>query len=131
MQQTPSTQKPERQSRSSEQDEPCPSLPTQTPPVHLAVAAHWESFVHEVGQSGPVPLQVKRPQLGFCPDVPAGTFLQVPTEPVRLQRSQPPSHALLQQTPSTQWPDEHWLSAKQPAPRPSLGTQAPKNEALQ
>ena len=51
-----------------------------------------------------------------APALPAPMTLQVPTFPMRLQASQAPSQAVLQQTPSTQLPDEHWLFAEQMAP---------------
>ena len=42
----------------------------------------------------------------------------VPAWPARLQASHWPEQALLQQTPSAQNPDEHWLLAAQEAPGP-------------
>lgn len=124
MQQTPSEQKPLRQSLPSEQAAPSPDFATQTPPTHAAVERHCASLVHEVGQLGLVPLQTKRPQLGFMPLVPAETLVQMPRVADRSQRSQPPAHALSQQTPSTQLPEMHWLPAVQLLPWASLATQS-------
>jgi hypothetical protein len=42
--------------------------------------------------------------------VPAGSAVQVPTWPARVQLAHPPAQALVQQTPSVQKPDTHsWL----------------------
>jgi hypothetical protein len=48
---------------------------------------------------------------------------QVPTEPTRLHASQALPHAVLQQTPSTQLPEAHWLLVVHAGPLPSFGTQ--------
>jgi hypothetical protein len=48
---------------------------------------------------------------------------QVPTEPVTLQALQDPPQAVLQQTPSTQLPDEHSLEAVHVELLAFLGTQ--------
>jgi hypothetical protein len=47
----------------------------------------------------------------------------VPTEPVTLQASQAPPQAVLQQTPSTQLPEPHWLAAVHVTPLGFLATQ--------
>jgi len=49
----------------------------------------------------------------------------VPTEPLSLHDSHCPSHALLQQIPSTQSPEVHCVSDEQESPLPSFATQAP------
>lgn len=43
---------------------------------------------------------------------PAGSVVQVPAEPKTLQAWQDPPHAVLQQTPSVQWPDAQSVSAE-------------------
>src|SRR5262249_45486033 len=48
--------------------------------------------------------------------LPGGTSVHLPIDPGRAQPRQPPSHALLQQTPSTHWPDLHSLPALQSWP---------------
>jgi hypothetical protein len=58
----------------------------------------------------------------------AATAAQVPLAPpvlLEMQASQVPAQPLLQQTPSTQNPLEHWLVAEQMTPFPCLGVQAP------
>jgi hypothetical protein len=62
------------------------------------------------------------PQVGL-PALPAVLTAQVPTEPVRLHASQAPPHAVLQQTPSTQLPEAHWLAAVHTVPLAIFGTQ--------
>jgi hypothetical protein len=62
------------------------------------------------------------PQDGF-PALPAVRTAQVPTEPVTLHASQPPPHAVLQQTPSTQLPERHWLFEVHVGPFASFATQ--------
>jgi len=48
--------------------------------------------------------------------VAADCSVQVPMLPVRLQASQAPLHAVVQQTPSTQLPEVHWVSLEQFVP---------------
>jgi hypothetical protein len=50
-------------------------------------------------------------------------LVQVPWLPDRLHALQAPLQALLQQTPSTQNPLEHWLFPEQLAPFDCLGAQ--------
>ena len=50
---------------------------------------------------------------------------QVPALPGRSHAWHWPSQATLQQTPSTQVPEEHWLAPPQLAPRASTGAQRP------
>jgi hypothetical protein len=64
--------------------------------------------VHELGQLPSVPLHRNGEQLGD-PAAPAPTGTQVPPAP--LQVSQPPPHALAQQTPSAQKPDAQVVPA--------------------
>jgi hypothetical protein len=56
---------------------------------------------------------------------PAATGLHVPTLPATLQASHAPPQAVLQQTPSTQLPLPHWLSAEQVVPFVFLSAQVP------
>ena len=58
------------------------------------------------------------------PAAPAGTLVQVPTEPARLQALQLPTHAVLQQALSTQLALAHSFKPAQPTPRAFFGTQA-------
>jgi hypothetical protein len=48
--------------------------------------------------------------------LPVGTFVQVPSVPVRAHDRQAPSHALSQQTPCAQKPDRHSVLAEHDAP---------------
>lgn len=107
LQQTPSEQKPLWQSRPWLQEAPLTALAIQTPPSHADVGRQSPSLEQEVGQAGLTPLQVNCPQLGFWPTVPAATTVQVPRDPARLQRLQPPWQSVSQQYPSTQLPDWH------------------------
>ena len=88
------------------------------------LAGHCESSVQPPGQMGALPLQVAGAQLGL-PGLPAGLNRQVPGADARLQLSQAPVQALLQQVPSTQKPLRHWLPRTQACPRLLRGTQAP------
>ncbi len=58
----------------------------------------------------------------------AGTGLHSPTLPATLQATQAPSQARLQQTPSAQNPEAHWLLALQVAPRSRLLQDAPEQQ---
>jgi hypothetical protein len=87
-------------------------------------AAHWASEAQTPGQAEEEPLQRYGEQEG-APVLPAASAVHVPTRPGRLQASQAPPQAALQQTPSTQLPLVHALPAAQEAPLPCLGTQAP------
>jgi hypothetical protein len=100
------------------------ALPTQeaTPQTTL-FAACWQ-----------VPLALQRPVLPQVPlgaqpargaAVPAGTFVQVPRVPVRLQAWQVPQPLLAQQTPSAQKPELHSAPAVQVVPLPFFETQVP------
>src|SRR5262249_4533451 len=65
-----------------------------------------------VGQVSDVPLQVSATSqvpLAARQTVPLEVAVQVPTVPGALQTPHPPLHAVLQQTPLTQNPLEHWL----------------------
>jgi len=53
-------------------------------------------------------------------------LLQVPTLPATLQAWHSEPHAVLQQTPSTQFPDRHWLAPEHTVPLVFLATQAPE-----
>jgi hypothetical protein len=59
------------------------------------------------------------------PEVPDGTGVHVPAEPGWLQASQEPEQALLQQTPSTQKSDWHWLAPLQGCPGGLFSWQVP------
>jgi hypothetical protein len=55
--------------------------------------------------------------------------VQVPTEPARSQRRQLPAQALLQQTPSTHWPEAHWQPSLHPTPLARLAEHAVPTQA--
>ena len=76
---------------------------------------HWESLVQVVGQTWCVPSHRYGTQLGD-PAVPAGSVVQVPTEPLNVHDSQAVPHVELQQTPLTQSPDEHCRPSAQATP---------------
>jgi hypothetical protein len=80
----------------------------------------------------PVPLQPSsQALLPQAPSVPpAGTFVQVPTEPGTLQAWQVPPQAELQHLPSTQKLLAHWLLPLQSAPGPRLPPQSPPTQKL-
>ena len=63
------------------------------------------------------------PWTGRFPAEPAGVLVQVPAAPARLQASQAPAQAVLQHTPSTQFPLPHSLATWQAAPRAFFGRQ--------
>jgi hypothetical protein len=86
--------------------------------------AHWESVVQAEGQEAPPPLHTYAPHEGL-PVLPSGKAVQMPTVPGRAQESQAPSHAVLQQTPFTHWPEPHSLVPEQLVPLDSLGAHWP------
>lgn len=106
-------------------------MATQTPFAHAAELTQLASVEQKVGQLALLPSQTYCPQLGLAPKLPGDTTVHVPTEPARLQRSQPPWQSVLQQTPSTQLPDWHWLFEEQLLPRASLLTHAPAKLLVQ
>jgi hypothetical protein len=59
---------------------------------------------------------------------PAGTGLQIPAEPARLQTEHNSVQGVPQQTPSTQYPLAHWEVAVQAAPATRLERQAPLSQ---
>jgi hypothetical protein len=75
-------------------------------------------------------LQVYTPQ-PFSGSVPTVRLRQVPIEPDTLQALHGPEHELLQHTPSTQLPEEHWHALLQVAASERSGTHAePEQYAL-
>ena len=70
--------------------------------------SHCVSVVQEPGQLAVIPEHTYGEHVG-APAAPAPTMLQVPSAPVTSQRSHAPAHAVLQHSPSTQWPETHWL----------------------
>jgi hypothetical protein len=68
------------------------------------VPSHWALHL-------PVPPQAARGLIGS-----PLTVLHLPTEPVSLHDWHCPSHLPSQQTPSTQFPEVHWVPAEQLAP---------------
>jgi hypothetical protein len=133
-QQTPSTQKPLAQPAARVQASPAAPLARQVPASQNAPALHCPSAVQVVTQAASVPLQVERPH-SLPGSVPAVEMVQLPTLPTVLQASQAPPHAPLQQTPSAQKPEVHWLPPPQEAPSTFFAVQVPpapqKNPALQ
>jgi hypothetical protein len=84
------------------------------------------SLAQLVGHAVDAPSHTKFPEHAGLPGVRATTALQLPAEPIRLQASQPPAHAELQHTPSTQKPETHWSVAAHACPFGFFGTQAPE-----
>lgn len=98
----------------------------QTAASQNAGGVQSRSLPHIAGHDAEAPLQAKGAHDGSPVD-PAGRNAQLPTEPARLQASQDPSHRALQQTPSAQKPEVHWLAAVQASPfgRVCVVTHAP------
>jgi hypothetical protein len=104
--------------------EPAPLQPAAA----VAVPLEQEALRHDVELPGYAhavrsePLQLPPhadPSLAHAGRPPDGAPLtgeQVPVDPARLHASHCPEHALLQQTPSVQLPDVHWLEARHVAP---------------
>lgn len=80
----------------------------QVVPTQALLASHWVAAQppEQVLEQAPAPLQVNAPQ-PFSGSVPLAWLRQVPMKPVRLHATHDPLHALLQQTPSTHWPELH------------------------
>lgn len=99
------------------------------PAVHLA-AVHSVALSGKVQAEGfvpphwalhfPVPPQAGRGVTGS-----PRTVLHLPTDPASLHDWHWPSQAPSQQTPSTQFPEVHWLAAEQLAPLSSVFVQVP------
>jgi hypothetical protein len=81
--------------------------------------------VQTVGQLPEVPSHTRWFEHAGAPGVPSDTGVHVPREPGRLQTSQEPAQALLQQTPSTQTLVWHWLAPLQGCPGGLFGWQVP------
>ena len=69
-----------------------------------------------LGQDTEEPLHTQEPHEGLLPALPDATGLHVPSLPPKLQASQEPPHAVLQQKPSTQVPLMHWADTVQAPP---------------
>ena len=70
-----------------------------------------------------MPPHRKGPQVGASPMLPAGRTVQAPSAvapSAALQTSQAPVHVALQQTPSEQEAEAHWLAAVHAAPFANL-----------
>ena len=89
--------------------------------------SHAASEAQLPGQLPEPPLQTYAPQSG-APVYPAGRSAHVPTAPARLHASQPPAHAVLQHTPSTQEPEAHSALEEQTAPFDFGNTHAPPRQ---
>ena len=85
---------------------------------------HWASVVQLVGQAWCVPSHRYGLHAG-APTVPAGSVVQVPTEPLSVHDPQAAPHAELQQTPLTQSPDAHCRVSAQAAPFACAVSQLP------
>jgi hypothetical protein len=78
-----------------------------------------------MGQSASAPLQTTAPPQAGLPRSPLGAALQLPSLPARLQRSQLPLQAWLQQKPSAQNPEVHCALLPQAVPVARSGSQLP------
>jgi hypothetical protein len=87
----------------------------QAVPLQKYPATHCPSSAQLVGHAPARPLH-RYGAHGGLPADPAGTFVQVPSCPLRLHASHPPPQALSQQRPSAQLPLLHWLAAVHTAP---------------
>jgi hypothetical protein len=81
-----------------------------------------------MGQSGSVPLHTTAPPQAGLPGSFAGAGVQAPPVPWRLQRSQLPEQALLQQLPSAQKPDWHCELAVHATPWARRASQRPLSQ---
>jgi hypothetical protein len=116
LQQTPSTQKLLRHSLEAAQVRPASFFGRQRPDSQRLPALQSASAAQVVLQA-PRPSQVLRPHSPAA-SVPAEVGVQPPTSPGTLQATQAPSHALLQQTPSTQKPEAQSVLTLQVRPLP-------------
>ena len=101
---------------------PLARLAMQVVPLQNAVAAHWVSVVQLDPHAPVVPPHTYGAHEG-APVAPAASARQVPRLPGRLQASQAPPHAVLQQYPSMHCPETHSFEPPHTAPFASLGTQ--------
>jgi hypothetical protein len=91
--------------------------------MHRAPFAQPASLVHDDGQVAITPSQAKFPQEAEA--CPAARVRQVPSEPMRSQRAQPPGHGVPQHTPLEQFVEAHMPARVHEPPRPSAGRHAP------
>jgi hypothetical protein len=123
LQQVPSTQFPLVHSPPLVHVTPFACFIVQAVPLQKYPATHCPSSVQLVGHAAATPLH-RYGAHGGLPAPPMGTFVQVPSCPLRLHASHPPPQALSQQRPSAQLPLVHWPTLVQVAPFASFGTHA-------
>ncbi|MEN9798180.1 MAG: hypothetical protein RL653_1876 [Pseudomonadota bacterium] len=127
-QQTPSAQVPEAHPLSAVQAVPRGRRIAQVPASQKRPALQSPSVTQAPGQAGPSPEHAKGAQ---SPGWPAGSTVHVPSAAAPSERAQaahPPSHAVSQQTPSTHWPETHWVGPAQAAPVALFAVQAPASQ---
>ena len=124
LQQNPSAQKPLVHCVARRHDSPLPCAGTHAAPSQKKPAPHCPSVVQPVGQPALPAAHRYGVQLGL-PTAPPGVE-QVPG--VALHTSHAPAHAELQQNPSAQKPDRHWLASVHEMPLTCLGTHAPPEQ---
>ena len=131
LQQTQFAQKPEAQSEVATHEAPRgrpPPLPgVHAEPEQAAPVTQSAAPVQLDGQPVSVPLQRYAPHAGEGV-APSAATLHWPTLPARLQRSQDPVQAVLQQTPSAQLPELHAALRLQGLPSTSLGWHVPPGD---
>jgi len=126
-QQAPSAQEPEAHWFAAVQAAPFTLLDAHTPLLQKAPALQSASPAQEARHAAEVPLQCVRLH-SDAGSVRAGYPEQAPTLPDRSQAWHVPSHALLQQAPSTQKPEAHALAAPQLAAFAFFAAQAPPSQ---
>ena len=111
---------------------PCPSQRCANVSVEPAQPALWQMTPAEYLSQAPVPSQTPLvPQVAtpwssqlLRGSVPTSAGMHVPTFPAPAQVRQTPSHVSLQQTPSAQNPEAHWLPPEHAdpiSPVPAVG----------
>ena len=126
LQQTPSAQKPEKQSAPVVQAEPLGCFGAHVPPEQTVPLLHWASDVHGA-RHAPAPSQVEKPH-SLPGSVFATTLEHAPftCAPVTSEHAwHVPPHAESQHTPSVQKPEVHWLPALQAEPWAFRATHVP------
>jgi hypothetical protein len=124
LQHTPSTQKPDLHWFPEVHRVPLDGSARHRTPVHWKPSWHSRSVVHLPGHTAALPEQANGAQDG-TPWLPAGTWVQTPSEPGTSQALHSPTHDELQHTPSVHCPEAHWLAAVHGSAGVSLGSHTP------
>ncbi|MEN9797935.1 MAG: hypothetical protein RL653_1631 [Pseudomonadota bacterium] len=128
LQHVPSTQCPELHSLAPAQGLPLAFCGAQVPEAQWFPGLHSASEPQACRHAAPPLHQVRLHS--SAGSVPAGAAVQVPSRPGTLQAWHGPLQAVVQQYPSTHWPDRHCPGAVQALPAGKSPSHAPEVQVL-